>query len=1371
MRSIRIKIAYILAWLIGDRQRKNKVKIKLIAAFLLGIGCGLTAEPLLASEITGSQTTNTQVQPSTEDSTQIDISGGEIVDANLFHQFDKFDLSESNTARFLTDSKIQNIIGHITSGQLSTIDGTLEAIDSQTFGSTEANLYILNPAGILFGSNIQLNILGDFTATTASAIEFNEAILDLSTSSLSTDYSKLSGDPTGFIFNGSGPIANLGVLQAAPEKVISLMGSTLLNLGDISAPDGGIRLLAIEDNTIVRINQDNQLLALDISVGQLENATPRTAAELLTGKNTEIVQHLISDENGIRLVQDTGVDIAIPGNSNSIINTGNLSVTSEVAEGGTIDLFGTQIGILDGNIDASGQEGGIVRVGSEYSKERTTSAIYIDSQASLAARAELNNSNSASETREGGQIIFREAHTSPNSDRFSLSEYINHIYGNLDVRSLAPEGEGGQIVVRGAGKETTYQANMLSADSPSQTGNITFEAFNVGISNLPSVIYSAQSLFSDAAEINPGNHSLALSLPQSTVQSFSNLTIESRRDILIKDLADNKLVFPERSTVRFFSDRDNTDGGTVKMQDSGQTIVAPLGTVELQSGRTGGLLIRNIDTNLSSKPDIGRGHVRLISNQIELVGGEQGDGRQSIGTRTLLVNSADSQGSRDREGIWIGDSDDISFRPNLLRLDNNITDVLRAGTMQLKLGSQQTGDILFSETSLPFFQNSIKLRSGSNIEFRGLISASNEADLDVIANGDITTKDIYASGSVTLESREGDITTDLIRLIPSTSETVGDVSLNSHRGNIEAQSIQSWGSSQNAGGNISLIAADGNLSIGDVDGQSIRTDSGQITIIHGNKDSLFSVGDRTENGTSGAIISADSSLSNVDILGNYGEGDGLSISSPFKVSVSEEASKGESVENRPVAVGETIAVTDTPQATTILSRTLESTSKIEELENPFRIPVERHSESTAASALFHQLESKDTDRFQAYLSLSKPTGIATIDEVQSTLKQVGQASQQAPGLIYLYYTPNAEHEESVRPLVSQQNRPDDELEILLVTSEGVPIRRRQWGITRAQVDEVASEFRRQVTSQFSMPRDYLPPAQQLYRWMLAPIQKELDEHQIDSLAFIMDDGLRTVPIAALHDGQRFLIEDYSLGLMPTFSLTEVDIESKSGRNTPQVLAMGASRFKEQAPLPAVESELNLISKDLWLGDAFINEDFTLNNLKSQLISHPYDILHLATHAVFTSGDMDQSYIQLWDDQLKLSDVDTLGLSQSEIELIILSACSTALGDRNSEYGFAGLAVNAGSQSALASLWPVSDEGTLGFMTQFYEYLPKAELRAEALRSAQLNMLQGKVGIDRGQLYGPNEERITSIPAIAESGSWAFSHPFYWSAFTIVGSPW
>lgn len=1383
---------------------------------LLGIGCALIAKPspvfpaptakserLIASEISGSATTSTQVETNATEPEQVDITGGETAGTNLFHQFGQFDLSENATARFLTDSDIQNVIGHIISGELSIIDGNLEILDSTTLGYSEANLYLINPAGILFGPNIRLNILGDFTATTATAIEFDQAVLSLSPSPLSTDYSEFLGNPTGFLFNGSGPIANLGTLQVEAGKVISLLGSTLLNLGNINAPGGGIRLSAIEDQTIVRINQANHLLALEISVDNLSpqngSTQSKTVAELLTGGNTDIAQYLQIDDGGVRLIRSPEIDIIIPNNSNSVINSGVLSVASENAEGGTIDLFGTQIGILGGEVDASGRNGGTIRVGSESSAERATANIYTDSKANLRARAEsVVATQNPNEPSNGGQIIFRENNNGQDRIYFSQSGYVTQIYGDLDVRSLAPGGDGGRITLHSAGKATTYLADTHLEANSGQSGNITFEALGIEISDTPPSAYiNENSLFAKSSDINSFIGGDTFRLPQATIQNFQNVTLESLHEIVLKDLANNKLEFLENSTVRFFSDRDSFGGGPFEMRDVGQTLVAPNGNVTIQSGRTADLTIRNIVTRpTNSEPSVndGRDRIQIIGNKINLLGGAEGDGRQSLNTRILTVNSASPEVGIPRRGIQIGDSINnsegafLGFDP--LRLNSYIMDALIDSASLLKIGDEDTGGILFSNSALATFRNSVELRSQSAIKVQTPLEAINNASLTFIAKGDIETAAIAASGNISFESTAGSITTAQINVLPALNETIGSVSLVSPNGDIKTGPIQVQSSPQNAGGDIKLtaggtlfaasaVSADGTL------GPSIRTDSGQVTIQHGT-DSAFSIGSSTANGAAGEIRSAEDSLNDIAILGSYDEGKKLKISGPVEdlPPLEEPAPVGEiPTEETPpketnvpkeVVVSEPIISEPNvlePLLAQLPERTLENASKLEKADNPLSIPVEQRSEAAIATALFNQLEEESTAQFQAYLSSSDPVGIATISDVQNTLAQVTQASQQKPGLIYIYYRPNAAHAEAVRPSVSQQNRPDDELEVLLVTAEGTPIRKRQWGVTRDQVNQVATEFRRQATSQFSTPRDYLPPAQQLHQWMIASIEKEIEQQGITNLSFIMDDGLRTIPIAALHDGQNFLVEKYSIGLMPTFSLTEVDLtDRQSEKHDPRVLAMGASRFEAQAPLPAVESELALISKGLWLGNAFLNERFTLDNLKSQIASHQYDVLHLATHAFFKSDSIDQSYIQLWNDQLSLTDISTLGLSQSDIDLITLSACSTALGDRNSEYGFAGLAVSAGSQSALASLWPVSDEGTLGFMTQFYQYLPTANLRSEALRAAQLNMLQGKVGIDQGQIYGPNTAR-TTIPQLVQSGSWDFSHPFYWSAFTIIGSPW
>ena len=432
------------------------------------------------------------------------------------------------------------------------------------------------------------------------------------------------------------------------------------------------------------------------------------------------------------------------------------------------------------------------------------------------------------------------------------------------------------------------------------------------------------------------------------------------------------------------------------------------------------------------------------------------------------------------------------------------------------------------------------------------------------------------------------------------------------------------------------------------------------------------------------------------------------------------------------------------------------------------------TEALSIADTFNQIEGGIGKDFRDYLDVSEGSEeTETIDDVQQRLRDVELATGEAPALIYAYFAPSEEPEGSVIAGSDRAARSDDRLEVMLITQAGEPIRRRQWGVTREQIETASRTLRREVTSQFSTERQYLPPAQQLYDWIIRPIAQDLEERGVESIGFVMDDGLRTMPIAALHDGDRYLVQDYSLGILPSFSLTEfknTDSE-RADFNAARVLAMGASEFNNQPPLPAVSVEIDLVTQHLWKGDAFLNEDFVLENLQKKLAQQDYGIVHLATHASFESGDLKNSYIQMWNGRLSLSDMKTIGLDNSDVNLIILSACNTALGDRQSEYGFAGFAITAGSESALASLWPVSDEGTLGFMSQFYEELKQSPIKAKALRQAQINLLSGNIGVEDGFIYGSDGEVIAHLPALDESGRWDFSHPFYWSAFTMIGNPW
>jgi CHAT domain-containing protein len=342
------------------------------------------------------------------------------------------------------------------------------------------------------------------------------------------------------------------------------------------------------------------------------------------------------------------------------------------------------------------------------------------------------------------------------------------------------------------------------------------------------------------------------------------------------------------------------------------------------------------------------------------------------------------------------------------------------------------------------------------------------------------------------------------------------------------------------------------------------------------------------------------------------------------------------------------------------------------------------------------------------------------------------------------------------------------LELVLITAQGQPVYKRVLEAKREVLLKQVQELNNFVVNPvYRNNNRYLSSAQQLYRWMISPIEADLQAQGIDTLLFCVGEGLRTLPFAALHDGQQFLVEKYGFSRIPAFKLT--DTVYADLRNS-QVLAMGASEFKDQNPLPAVPLELAAIRKNQWQGKSFLNQDFTLTNLQSQRTSQPFKIIHLATHAEFQPGVSSNSYIQFWDTKLTLDHMKHLGWNDPIVELLVLSACRTALGDKDAELGFAGLAVQARVKSVVASLWNVSDQGTFALMAEFYRNLKTAPIKAEALRQAQISMLKGQARLQDGHLQSARGN-ITLPSLLAQLENEDLSHPYYWAAFTVVGNPW
>src|ERR687885_760971 len=265
----------------------------------------LAITPALAGPIVSDGTTRTVVTPN---GNRIDINGSTLSTdgTNLFHSFQKFGLNPGETANFISNPAIRNILGRVTGGNASIINGLIQV----TGGNS--NLFLLNPAGIIFGANARLNVPADFTATTANSIGFGgnywfNAIGD-------NNYQTLIGTPSFFAFDTAqaGAIDNGGHLAVQPGHNLTLLGGNAINTGQLKAPSGNITIAAVPGQKVVRISQPGHLLSLEIeqprdSTGQPLPITAKDLPTLLTGAQPSVETGLNVSSDGTVQLRNSGI--------------------------------------------------------------------------------------------------------------------------------------------------------------------------------------------------------------------------------------------------------------------------------------------------------------------------------------------------------------------------------------------------------------------------------------------------------------------------------------------------------------------------------------------------------------------------------------------------------------------------------------------------------------------------------------------------------------------------------------------------------------------------------------------------------------------------------------------------------------------------------------------------------------------------------------------------------------------------------------------------------------------------------------------------------------------------------------------------------
>jgi CHAT domain-containing protein len=321
----------------------------------------------------------------------------------------------------------------------------------------------------------------------------------------------------------------------------------------------------------------------------------------------------------------------------------------------------------------------------------------------------------------------------------------------------------------------------------------------------------------------------------------------------------------------------------------------------------------------------------------------------------------------------------------------------------------------------------------------------------------------------------------------------------------------------------------------------------------------------------------------------------------------------------------------------------------------------------------------------------------------------------------------------IYPIVFQ-----DRTDILI--SLGGTIKRITVPISEHELTQTIDRFRALLEKRTT--HQYLPHAQALYTLLLKPLEPSLNEFNIHTLVFVPDGALRTIPMAALHDGQQFLMQKYATATTPGLTLTDAH---SLDRDQVRLLSIGLTEGVQGfSPLPNVQQEIQDI-QTLFGGTALVDKDFLALNIEREMKQEEFTIVHIASHGKFDKNPLD-SYVLAYDQKLTMTQLgELMGLfqfRQTPLDLLTLSACETAVGDERAALGLAGVAIKSGARSALATLWFINDQASSILVQQFYSQLKQSSLsKAEALQQAQISLLDHAI----------------------------YRHPGYWAPFLLINN--
>ena len=770
--------------------------IKLLASSIAVLPWLIDLQPSQAQSITPAEDgTGTIIQ--TPDGKTYQIEGGTLSGdgANLFHSFEELNLDRVEIANFLSNPEIRNILGRVIGGDASLIDGLIQV----TGGNS--NLYLMNPAGIVFGNNASLNVPAAFTATTSDAIGFTDGWFNAVGEN---NYQILTNSPNSFAFTSSDPgsIVNSGDLTVGDRASLTLLGGEVVNTGNISAPKGKITIAAVPGENLVRVSQAGMILSLEVvptTLSETESSatiSPLSLPELLTGGEIAQATGVSVDADGT--ISLTGSGETIPQTSGTAIASGNISAR----QGGEIQVFGDRVGVIAANLDASGTDGGgTVLVGGDYQGGGTTptaDVTYVSPDSSINVSA-INKGD-------GGQAIV-------------WSDNLTAFNGEISATGGETSGDGGFVEV--SGKENLiFEGTVDASATNGEFGTLLLDPKNIAInpgtddgedegSKANALSTNQNAIVAEVLASQPPEDG-TFNIFESELEGMSgdtNIILQADNNITINDLPDNQLLFkPGSGSITFTADADSDNAGSFKMSSS-DTIRAEGRNVEISGDQ---LTVAGINTSALGNG----GNITLSSSENNI-----------IVTNGLNANS---------RGSGTGGQIDLEVTGGVGGINISSSDVTVTSTSKGGDGgeinlSTNGGNIVTLNVDTSVNQNG----TGGDISYNIAQNPEGIGQIDT-SGGVIDAGSLEGDGgNITMTTFEGNISTSDIDTNSGDDGLGGtiDLTISNNIGQIDTTNgTLDSSSKKNDGGNISLSTDEGNISAGNITSLSDGGVGGQISL-------------------------------------------------------------------------------------------------------------------------------------------------------------------------------------------------------------------------------------------------------------------------------------------------------------------------------------------------------------------------------------------------------------------------------------------------------------------------------------------------------------------------------------------------------------